>query len=420
MFPRLLFQSFQRQRRRKLLAGVAVVLGMTVVTATIAVQVDVGDKVNRELRALGANILVTPAEDTLDVEIGGVNLKPASEGAFLNESDLPKLKQIFWAHNIAGFAPMLQTTTAIAGTEEKVPVVGTYFAKALTTKSGPFVTGVRTTHPWWKVQGAWPQDESSEVLLGERLARKLGRSGPGYVYLNHKETKISGIVTTGGPEDDAVVTPLAMAQAMIGRPGAVRRLYVSALTKPEDDFARRDPKSMSPEMLERWSCSPYANSIAYQIGEALPNVHAEQIRQVAQNEGALLSKISGLMLLVTIGALSAAILAVSAAMATTLFERRKEIGLMKSLGANNGSVALLFLAEAALLGLAGGLVGFAAGMLMAQRIGLAIFQSEITFQPVLMPYVVLLALGVTLAGSASSIRRAMRIDPAVVLRGDAA
>jgi putative ABC transport system permease protein len=420
VFPRLLFQSFQRQRRRKVLAGVAVVLGMTVVTAMIAVQIDVGDKVNRELRSLGANILVTPAEDTLDVEIGGVNLKPASEGAYLNESELPKLKQIFWEHNIIGFSPMLNAVAPIAGSQEPVTVIGTYFAKQVHARNETVVTGVRTTHPWWKVQGDWPEDDGRSVLLGVRLAQKLGRSGPGYTYLNNVETKVSGIVTTGGPEDDAVIAPLAMVQQMIGRAGAVRRLYVSALTKPEDDFARRDPKSMSPEMLERWSCTPYANSIAHQISEAIPNVHAAQIRQVAQNEGALLSKIKGLMLLVTIGALVAAVLAVSAAMATTLFERRKEIGLMKSLGANNGSVALLFLSEAGILGLAGGLLGFGAGVLMAKRIGMAVFQSDVALQPVLLPYIVLLALAVTLAGSASSIRRAMKIDPAVVLRGDAA
>jgi len=420
VFPRLLFQSFSRQRRRKLLAGLAVMLGTAIVTAMIAVQVDIGDKVNRELRSLGANILVTPAEDTLDVEIGGVNLKPASEGAFLAESELPKLKQIFWAHNIVGFSPMLNAEAAIAGLHERVPVIGTYFAKELQTKYGPVVTGVRTTHPWWKVQGEWPGDERREILLGERLAKKLGRNGPGYTYFNNRETKIAGILSTGGPEDDAVIVPLAMAQELIGRPGAVRRLYVSALTKPEDAFARRDPKSMSPEMLERWSCTPYANSIAYQIAEAIPNVNAEQIRQVAQNEGALLSKISGLMLLVTLGALLAAVLAVSAAMATTLFERRREIGLMKSLGAGSGSVATLFLSEAAVLGVAGGLLGFGVGAVMAKRIGMAIFQSEVPFQPILMPYVFLLALGVTLAGSAGSIRRAMKIDPAVVLRGDAA
>jgi putative ABC transport system permease protein len=420
VFPRLLFHSFQRQRRRKVLAGIAVVLGMTVVTAMIAVQVDVGDKVNRELRSLGANILITPAEDTLDVEIAGVNLKPASEGAFIAESELPKLKQIFWAHNVVGFAPMLEASAPIAGSAEPVRVIGTYFAKNIPTKGEAVTTGVRTTHPWWKVQGEWPHDEGGEVLLGAALAKRLGRDQPGYIYLQNQETRISGILTTGGPEEDAVIVPLAMAQRMIGRPGAVRRVYVSALTKPEDDFARRDPRTMSAEMLERWSCTPYANSIAHQIAEAIPNVQAEQIRQVAQNEGALLGRISGLMLLVTIGALVAAVLAVSAAMATTLFERRREVGLMKSLGADNGMVATLFLSEAAILGVFGGLAGFALGALMAKRIGMTVFQSDVPFQPVLLPYIVLLGLGVTLAGSANSIRRAMRIDPAVVLRGDAA
>jgi putative ABC transport system permease protein len=420
MFLRLLFQSFLRQRRRKLLAAVAIMLGMSVVTAMVAVQVDVGDKVNRELRSLGSNILVTPQEDTLDIEVGGVNLKPASEGAYLKEADLPKIKQVFWGHNIVGFSPQLTATVAIAGSAEKVPIIGTYFAKEIQLKHETIRTGVLKTHPWWKVEGEWPRDEGREILIGSRLAKRLGFAKPGYVYLNHKETKISGLLATGGAEEDAVIAPLALVQEIIGRPGAVRRVYVSALTKPEDDFARRDPRSMSPEMLERWSCSPYANSIAYQLAEAIPNSHAEQIRQVAQNEGALLSRISGLMLLVTFGALGAAVLAVSAAMATSIFERRKEIGLMKSLGATNYSVAALFFSEAVMLGIGGGAAGILVGNLMAQQIGMAIFSTRVQFQPVLVPYVLLLALSVTLAGSAASIRRALKIDPAIVLRGEAA
>src|SRR5437773_7850047 len=90
MFVRLVYESFRRQKRRKLLAGVAVTLGVCVATAMIAVATDIGDKINRELRRIGANLIVTPQEDTLDVEIGGVNLKPPSDGAFLNEADLPK------------------------------------------------------------------------------------------------------------------------------------------------------------------------------------------------------------------------------------------------------------------------------------------------------------------------------------------
>jgi putative ABC transport system permease protein len=107
MFARLVYESFRRQKRRKLLAGAAITLGVTVATAMIAVATDIGDKINRELRTIGANILVTPQEDTLDVEIGGVNLKPPSDGAFLNEADLPKIKGTFWHNNITGFAPML-------------------------------------------------------------------------------------------------------------------------------------------------------------------------------------------------------------------------------------------------------------------------------------------------------------------------
>src|ERR1700747_958377 len=107
MFPRLVYESFRRQTRRKLLAGVAIMLGVGVATAMIAVATDIGDKISRELRTYGANLIVTPQEDTLDVDIGGVNLKPPSDGGYLKEADLPKIKGMFWRNNIVGFAPIL-------------------------------------------------------------------------------------------------------------------------------------------------------------------------------------------------------------------------------------------------------------------------------------------------------------------------
>jgi putative ABC transport system permease protein len=141
----------------------------------IAVATDIGDKINRELRTIGANILVTPQEDTLDVEIGGVNLKPPSDGAFLNEADLPKIKGTFWHNNITGFSPMLPVGVTLqrdAKTED-LTLLGTYFAKSVSFGKEEFTTGVRTTHPWWKVSGAWPDDGSRDVLVGERLAARL-------------------------------------------------------------------------------------------------------------------------------------------------------------------------------------------------------------------------------------------------------
>src|ERR1700732_5128454 len=113
MFLRLLYESFRRQKRRKLLAGVAIMLGVGVATAMIAVATDIGDKISRELRTYGANLIVTPQEDTLDVEIGGGNLKPPSDGAYLNEEDLPKIKGMFWRNNIVGFSPMLPVSVRV-------------------------------------------------------------------------------------------------------------------------------------------------------------------------------------------------------------------------------------------------------------------------------------------------------------------
>src|SRR5271163_3745773 len=113
MFARLVYESFRRQKRSKLLAGVAITLGVAVATAMIAVATDIGDKINRELRTIGANLVVTPQEDTLDVEIGGINLKPPSDGAFLNEADLPKIKGTFWNNNITGFAQMLPVNVTL-------------------------------------------------------------------------------------------------------------------------------------------------------------------------------------------------------------------------------------------------------------------------------------------------------------------
>jgi putative ABC transport system permease protein len=420
MFVRLVYESFRRQKRSKLLAGAAITLGVTVATAMIAVATDVGDKINRELRTIGANLIVTPQEDTLDVEIGGVNLRPPTDGAFLNEADLPKIKGMYWRNNILGFAPMLPANVTLqhAGQAQDATLLGTYFARQVSVGKESFVTGVRTTHPWWKVSGAWPDDNSRDVLLGQRLATRLGSKPGDEITISGRRVRVSGILSTGGSEDEQIVAPLALAQEILGRPGAVRRVYVSALTKPEDAFARRDPKSMSGKVYDRWYCSPYPQSIAYQLHEAIPHSHAEQIRQVAQNEGAVLTRIEGLIFLITLAALLASALAVSAAMATAIFERRAEVGLMKALGAGKLAVASVFFAEAALLALLGGLVGFVAGGLLARQIGQTIFNSEIAIQPVLLPVILAIAVLVTFSGSAVAIRRAVGLDPVFALRGE--
>ncbi len=430
MFFRLLMESFRRQRRRKMLAGVAILLGTTAVTAMLALATTIGDRIHKELAVYGANIVVYPKADLLDVKIGGVDVKPASGGAYLKESDLAKLKTIFWANNITGVSPELPVQVAVArqagGALFAVNAVGYWFDHDF----AGLKTGAPAMHPWWKLQGSWPASGGETVVLGANLAKKMGLTAGDRFLLRGQQGAVSsaaqvvGIVMTGDATDNEILLPLKEAQMLAGAAGAVRRVEVSARTKPEDAFARVDPDTLSPQKREIWYCRPYANSIAYQIREAIPGSQAEQVRRVEQSEGNVLSRISGLMWLISAAALLAAGFAVSAAMATAILERRGEIGLMRSLGASKSAIAMLFYAETGLLAVFAGALGYLLGSGLAAWLGARIFAgdggaAEAVLIPVLLPVVVALALVVAIAGSTPSIRAALRMDPSAILRADA-
>jgi putative ABC transport system permease protein len=298
-----------------------------------------------------------------------------------------------------------------------ITLVGTYFSKTLSFGNDQFTTGARSTFPWWKVSGNWPKDDSTDVLVGEKLASSLKARPGGEVELAGTNHRVAGILSTGGDEDGQIVAPLSVAQALARQSGKLRSIYVSAVLKPEDNFARRNPDALSPADRDRWYCTPYPQSIALQLTEAIPHSHAEQIRRVAQNEGNILTRIEGLMLLITLAALFTSGLAVSAAMATAMFERRVEVGLMKALGAGNLPLSMIFVTESVLIACAGGLAGFALGTMLTKALGQSIFGSQIAVQPVLLPVVLALAIAVTFGGSAVAIRRAVKYDPVLALRG---
>lgn len=418
-------ESFLRQQRRKLLAALSILLGTTAVTAMLAIGTSVGDKMTRELAAYGANIVVYPTADTLDVEVGGVDVRPASAGSYLKEADLPKIKNIFWRNNVADISPELPLSASIRTTHglEHVPATGYWFQHTMhstdPSNGESWTMGAPGIHPWWKLQGAWPRNRSSDVVVGSQLARRLHVHIGDTLVAQNGPIRVVGIVSGGNATEHSLLVPLAMAQKWVGAPGMVRRVYISAVTKPEDALARKNPDHLSPRMRDRWYCSPYANSIAYQIEEILPNTRAEQIRRIAQGESTILSRISGLMLLVALAALVAAGMAVAASMTTAIVERRQEIGLMRALGATRVTIAGLFLTEVVILALAGGLLGYVLGSLLAFRIGLQVFGSSIAFNPTLLPAALLMAILVSIAGSAPSIWKAIQMEPASVLREEA-
>lgn len=424
MFWRILQQSFSRQRRRKTLALLAVMAGMAVATAMLTLRVTLGDDLSAELRHIGANILVRPAADSLPVMLNGVDLRPAGSGALLPERDLPQIKTIFWSNNIAAFAPLLDTQASVNGA--RVAVEGTYFRHPITVPGTDrqIRAGIERLGSAWGVAGAWPEDGTQQALVGVALARRLGVHTGSRLVLHGaagaaETVTVTGIVTSGAGEDQEILAPLALVQRLAGAPGMYRRLLVSAVTKPEDAFARENPDSMTAAERERWMCSPYAITIATQLEQALPGSSASVVRPVATSEGLILSQLKLVIWLVTLLALIASGLAISGAMGAAVLERRGELALMKAVGADDGAIGALVFTEAALLGVAGGLAGYAAGELLAAAIAWRVVGHSVAWKPALAPVVLLLAVAVALAGSWQPLRRAMRIDPAVVLRGEA-
>ncbi len=435
MFLRLVADSVTRRPRQKLLTTAALALGMAVATAALSVSLDVGDRLAREFRSLGANLLVTPQADSLPLEIGGVDYRPVNAGAYLPEADLPKLKTIFWRNNIVGFAPILEVTVqawspaskswSSPGAVNDVTLIGTWSEHNVSLPDGgSFVTGVQKTNPWWDIAGKWFVENSNNCVVGAALAKKNGMKAgdelnvSGGDHTHWTKLRVTGILSSGGSEENAVIVPLSIAQTLSGKPGQYRQLYVSALTKPEDDFGRRDPKTMKPDELERWSCSPYVSSIAYSIKQVLPGADVRVIRRVAEGEGRILTRVRMLLWLVTCVALLAAALAVGASSAASVIERRMEIGLMKALGAGSGTVGFLLAAEQLLLAFVGGGIGYALGILLARVVGEKIFGSAPEPSLLILVVIIGLAAGVTLLGSAVPLRRASRYEPAPILRGE--
>lgn len=425
-----------RRHPRKLLSVLAVTLGIVVTTTVATIALDVGDRVSRELRSFGANISVTPAADSLPVAVGGVEYKPQGTGdTFLAEADLVKLKRIFWRNNIVAFAPFLDVPVTVRG--RPAVLIGSWFEKAIKVdKVEVFRTGLKSLHPAWKVQGQWPSDQGpAGWLVGERLARaldlRLGRTiavgvaagssqaSSSRAALKGKPTTelpVLGILETGGPEDDQLFAPLEVVQNLAGLSGKTRRVEVSALTKPEDAFARSDVTKLGPEDFERWYCSPYVSSIAYQIQQAIPGAAAQPVYQVAETEGKILGRVGVLMAILTAAALITAVLAVASMMLANVLERRVEIGLFKSLGATDTRVLMIFLIEACFIGLVGGVAGYFGGSLLAGRLSVAVFGRPTSAHWIILPSAIALALIVALVGSALPLRRGLKFSPALVLR----
>jgi putative ABC transport system permease protein len=411
-------KSLSKRKSRIAIAIISVLMGAAVATALVSVSMDVSEKVGFEFRKYGANLMVVPKSDTIEVGFPGVDFGSVTDQRYINESDLWRIKSIFWRNNVLGFAPLLYQVVEIFYGEEKQNVIltGTYFNKDIeiiepySEFDNPiFNTGIEIISPWWNVNGSWIEDSNdlSSSMVGKNVAEKIGlKIGDTYsvTYLTNYEdpTNISyynltvvGIIETDGNEDNQIFVNLPVVQNITGLKGKVHTVQVSALCNdcPVDTFA-------------------------YEIQGAIPYIEARTVKQLVSAEMNILGKIEDMMFLVTIVALLASALGVMTTMTTSVIERKKEIGLMKSVGAENKKIVALFLGEATIIGLIGGILGYIIGFVLSQIIGMSVFNTTISSRIEVLPLAIGISIGVSLFASILPVRRATKVEPAIVLRGE--
>ncbi|MBI2941382.1 MAG: ABC transporter permease [Chloroflexi bacterium] len=374
MLWRMLRGSWRHRRVRLGVATLSMLLGAAMTSALINLSFDVGSQTGRELRAYGANILLLPR---------GASLTPGGtrEGRGIRERDLAALDGI---PAVVGYAPSLYLVADVQG--RPLAAGGVVFER------------LQAMSAWWRVTGSWPA-APDEALLGVSAARSLGLAPGDRIAIGYHDAKrelvVAGLVETGGAEDNQVLVPLPVAQALAGQPGQVGLVQVSALVAGQS-------------LVE----------VAGAIEARLPDIQARPLRQFAQAEESVVAKVRLLLALVAAVVLGVAALAVGSTMFTAVVERRAEIGLMKALGAAERRVAALFLADGIGVGAIGGLGGYAAGLGVAALIGQQVFHATLQPNPLGLPVTLAVATGVALAASIWPVRQALAIDPAVILRGE--
>ena len=377
MFWRVLWKLFRASRGRLAVALVALVSGAAVCTALLNLQLDAEQKLTREFRALGANVVVSPPHALSD------------EPPLMGASVLERVVAARTAQVVAA-APYLYIVARarLPEGEQSVIVAGTW------------LDAVRRMASWWRIDGQWvaTREDAAHCLVGRNAARRLGIAPGRSVELRYAERSarlvVAGVVSAGGTEDNQVFVNLPLAQQLAGLAGRVSVVQLSV--------------TGSPEGIE---------AFAGRLAAMLPGLEVRPIRQLAEAEGQLLGRIRLLIFSTVVLILALTVLCVLATMAALAMERRRDVGLMKALGGSMSRVVRLFLAEAGSLGVLGGLLGWAAGILLSQWIGGRVFGVAIAPRLEVLPLTVALMVGVALAG-ALPLRLLGRVRPAVILRGE--
>ena len=391
LFWRLWLRSLTVKRPQAGLALASLLVGAALAAALLNLHGGVRRKMTQEFRAYGANVILAP----------GARATDGPEPQLMNAEILVDLER--WRDRTGGaaFAPLLHVVLRVRRVEAdpRLPEFQNVVA------AGTDFTALRGMYPNWRLRPSTSSLADGECIVGVHVATRL-RLNPGDELLLERPEgpaptgaslgcRIAGVLSTGATEDDQVFIPLAALQQLMGLEG---KLSLIEMTVPGE-----------------------AGEIERKVADltrSFPSVDVRPVRGILESQGRVLGTIRWLLVSLTALILVIVGLCVMATMTTIVLERRKDVAVMKALGATDRLVMRLFLSEGAGLGLAGGLAGFGLGLLIARALGRSLF--GVTLDPTwwTLPVICLVSILIAVLATAFPVRMARAVQPATILKGD--
>ncbi len=339
-FLRFSLSALRHRRQRLLLAFGALAVAAALATVMFGIYASVTGRIQNEFRSYGANLVAVPLN-----------------GGTVPLSIIEAAKQ-----KGAEARPVLVTSGQIGNRTIAV-------------------AGVTAPYPYWHIQG------SGKCLAGEALNLQIGQQT--------EICTVSGIVSTGGTEDQELVVDFETAAKLAGIHDAASAIEIQA---PGDRV----------------------ESIRTALAAEFPAADIRTVQAVAGTESNIVLKMRTALLLLTVLILGITTLCVTSNFSEMVIDRAKEIGIMKALGGAEQRIAAFFLSESATLAVLATVIGYAAGIFAAAGIGREIFGGAFQVQ---LDWRVLAGVGavmlvVSTAATAIATARIWGIQPAVILRGE--
>jgi len=375
--------NLRRRKGRMILLVLGLAIGVATAVALMAITGAMQADVAVKLDEYGANILIVPQASDLSLSYGGVTVASAAyDVGELTTSDLDRIQTIKNAGNISIVAPKLLGATELGG--RPVLVAGVLFPEELRLKR------------WWHIAQGMEPTEPNDALIGARLAQTLNLQPGSTVDVKGQPFRVVGVLAENGSQDDSILfVDLAAAQRAMNKPGSVSVVEVAALCNacPIEDMVM-------------------------QIGEVLPQARVTALRQAVTLRMETVGQLGRFALAVSAVVIAIGALVVLTTMLGAVAERRQEIGLFRALGFRQVHVERVILSEAALVSLAGGIVGWLAGMGAAVALAprVANVTAPVPWSPVLALGAIGCALVVGLGASLYPAIQAAKLDPTIALR----